>query len=300
MIVVAGLINLETTLKVDAFPLAYEPVRFPFFGIQSRVAGVGFNLSKALTTLGSPVNLLSLMGQDDASRLARQAVQGLGISEGYLIESLGHQPQSVILYEPSGQRMIHSDLKDIQDKTYPAEQFIQALADASLAVLCNINFSRGLLPVAKAKGITIATDVHTINQLDHPYNQDYMAAANILFQSHEKLPASPQHWAEQVMGRYANDVVVVGLGTGGALLKEQGKPIQHVPAIAPRPVVNTIGAGDALFAGFLHFYSRGMSALESLNRAVLFAGYKIGADGAAEGFLSEAELERLYQAGIRE
>ncbi len=29
-ILVSGLINIETTLRVDSFPLRYEPVRFGF------------------------------------------------------------------------------------------------------------------------------------------------------------------------------------------------------------------------------------------------------------------------------
>jgi ribokinase len=39
-------INIETTLRVDSFPLTYEPVRFPFFGINSTVSGVGYNIAK--------------------------------------------------------------------------------------------------------------------------------------------------------------------------------------------------------------------------------------------------------------
>ena len=50
-IFVSGLINIETTLRIKAFPLEYNPVNFPFFGIQSAVAGVGYNVSKALTAL---------------------------------------------------------------------------------------------------------------------------------------------------------------------------------------------------------------------------------------------------------
>ena len=40
-ILVSGLINVETTLRVDDFALDYEPVRYPFFGIKSSVSGVG-------------------------------------------------------------------------------------------------------------------------------------------------------------------------------------------------------------------------------------------------------------------
>lgn len=43
--------NIETTLKVEGFPIAYEPARYLFFGVNTTVAGVGYNISKALTTL---------------------------------------------------------------------------------------------------------------------------------------------------------------------------------------------------------------------------------------------------------
>ena len=47
-ILVSGLINIETTLQVEAFPIPYFPVRYPFHGIRSTVSGVGHNVAKAL------------------------------------------------------------------------------------------------------------------------------------------------------------------------------------------------------------------------------------------------------------
>ena len=52
-ILVSGLINIETTVGVDGFPIDYSPVRYPFFGVRSTVSGVGLNVSKALTTSGN-------------------------------------------------------------------------------------------------------------------------------------------------------------------------------------------------------------------------------------------------------
>ena len=60
------------------------------------------------------------------------------------------------------------------------------------------------------------------------------------------------------------------------------------------PVVNTVGAGDALFSCFLHSYAKGLSPLESLHRAQLFASAKIGTSGASNGFITEQQLESLY------
>jgi len=44
-ILVSGLINIETTLRVDGFPIAYNPVNYPFFGVNSSVSGVGYNIA---------------------------------------------------------------------------------------------------------------------------------------------------------------------------------------------------------------------------------------------------------------
>jgi len=296
-ILISGLINLETTLRVDGFPLEYAPVRYPFFGVNSTVCGVGYNIAKALATLGDAVRLMSIIGEDAAGTLARHALAADGISDEFVIAGAPYTAQSVILYDPDGRRQIHVDLKDIQERAYPEALFDRAAQGCDVAVLCNINFSRPFLRKARAMGMTVATDVHAIADLDDPYNRDFMAAADILFMSDERLPCGPEEWARQVMSRYGPRVVVIGLGAQGALLAVRGGAMERIPAVRTRPVVNTIGAGDALFACFLHFYSsathlRGASHVEALRKAVVFASYKIGAAGAAEGFLTEAELER--------
>jgi sugar/nucleoside kinase (ribokinase family) len=293
-ILVSGLINVETTLRVDAFPIAYTPVRYPFFGVNSTVSGVGYNIAKALTTLGDPVHFLSLIGRDLASRLVRESLAADGLPQEFIVEGLAHTAQSVILYDPSGRRLINTDLKDIQEQTYPGAQFDQELADCSLAVLCNINFSRPFLARARQAGIPIATDVHTIADLEDAYNRDFMAAADILFMSDERLPCSPEAWVRQVLDRYDAEIVVVGLGARGALLAvRRAAFLGRFPAVRTREVVNTIGAGDALFSSFVHVYHRTGDPYEAIRQALVFASYKIGTAGAADGFLDEAALSQL-------
>jgi acarbose 7IV-phosphotransferase len=289
-ILVAGLINLETTLHVERFPLEYFPVRYPFFAIASSVSGVGFNLSKALGTLGHDVRLLSLIGNDATGRLVREELARAEIDDRFVIEQVAASAQSVILYDDAGRRQIHVDLKDLQDQGYPEAVFDQAAHGCSLAVLCNINFSRSLLDRARRRGMTIASDVHTIASLDDPYNADYMAAAEILFMSDERLPMPPPDWAAAVHSRYGNRIIVIGLGHRGALLTVEGAQPVHIPAVSTRPVINTVGAGDALFACFLHAYSVSGDAEQALRQATVFASYKIGATGAADGFLTSAQL----------
>jgi acarbose 7IV-phosphotransferase len=290
-VLVSGLINLETTVRVDGFPIDYVPVRFPFFGVRSTVSGVGYNVSKALTILGDRVRFVSIIGHDILGTMVRHALATDGIDDGFVVSGLDQTAQSAILYDPQGRRQINVDLKDIQEQVYPESLFKQALAPCSLAVLCNINFSRPFLSLARRQNKLVATDVHTISELDDPYNQDFMRAAHVLFMSDEALPCAPEMWVKRVLNRYGNEVVVVGLGAQGALLsvKRDGF-LERIPAVHTREVVNTIGAGDALFSTFVHFYKEDRDPYAAIQKAVVMASCKIGEAGAADGLLDERAL----------
>lgn len=292
--IVAGLINIETTLKIDGFPIDYRPVRFPFFGVNSSVSGVGYNLSKSLTVLGNDIDFLTMIGNDAAGTLVRQSLAADNIPAKHVLNHLKHTPQSVILYDPDGKRMINTDLKDIQDTPYPLVHL--DFTNCDLAVLCNINFARPMLVRAQQAGVPIATDVHTIADLDDDYNRDYMAAADILFMSDEHLPTSPEDWVRQLQARYNTPIIGIGLGSEGALLAvREDNFMARFPAKALRPIVNTIGAGDALFSAFVHTYAQTKNPYVAIQKAILFAGYKIGATGAADGFMTATELDLVYK-----
>lgn len=294
-ILVSGLINVEVTVQVAGFPIAYTPVRYPFFGVNSAVSGVGYNVAKALTTLGDAVRFVSITGQDLAGGQVLAALDGAGISRDFVVTGVRQTPQSVILYDPDGRRQINVDLKDLQEQVYPPERFAAALAGCDLAILGNINFSRPFLAQARAAGTCIATDVHAIAELDDDYNRAFMAHATILFMSHERLPVAPEEWVDAVMARYGPEIVVVGLGAAGALLAVRADGFRgRFAAVPTRPVANTIGAGDALFSVFVHFYHRTADPYQALRRALVFASYKIGESGAASGFLSAPQLDALY------
>ena len=109
-VVVCGLINIETTLRVDAFPVSYEPVHCAFDRVHSSISGVGFNIALALHTLGHEVILLSVVGRDPAGELARRALAAAGLSAEGLINAANETAQSVILYDAGGRRANHKDL----------------------------------------------------------------------------------------------------------------------------------------------------------------------------------------------
>lgn len=294
-ILVSGLINIETTLKIEKFPLNYFPVTFPFYGIGTTISGVGFNIAAALSGLGDEVQFLSLIGNDSQCKMVRESLKKHKIPSQNVLCQLESTPQSVIIYDGQGKRQIHVDLKDIQESKYDQKRFLSALEICDTTVLCNTNYSRNFLKLTQESGKMIFTDVHTLSDIHDPYNKDFMEAANVLFLSDEHLPCSPEEFVDALARTYHNDIIIVGLGSEGALLYvKKDNYIRRLPAVSVRPVVNTIGAGDALFSAFTHYFTLSNDPYLSLKKAIIFAGYKIGDNGAANGLLSHKEFEKLY------
>jgi len=125
-ILVSGLINIETTLRVDGFPITYSPVRYPFHGVNVTISGVGYNVTKALTQLGDEVRFLSIIGRDSSEQQIRSELDLDGISDTFVLNHMAETARSVILYDETGKCQINVDLKDIQEKDYPVDTFEQA------------------------------------------------------------------------------------------------------------------------------------------------------------------------------
>ena len=291
-IVIAGLVNMETTVKVGEFPIAYCPIHYPFYGVNSCPAGAAFNVSLALKKLGDEAVLLSFLGDDSLAGLITAHLGRHGIEDRYLLKQLDESPQSVILYDDAGRRQIYCDLKETQDMHYPVALFEEAAQQADLLCICNSNFNRGLLETARKQGKIIATDVQVLGDIKDAYNAEFMQYADILFLSGENIRGDVKEFVLGLAGEYNNSIIVVGLGRKGALLYvREDADICCYPAVYTREVVNTVGAGDSLFAAFVHYYGKKRNPREALEKAMVFASYKIGEKGAAMGFLSELELE---------
>lgn len=291
-ILISGLVNTETTVRVREFPIPYYPIDYPYFGISTAVSGVAYNLAKALRTLGDRVTLLSMTGDDLPGQTVRHELEALGVDPTPIKTCLKETPSSVVLYDAEGKRQIYCDLKDIQETNYGFPPDI--CRDADLVAACNINFNRPLLHAAKAAGKTVATDVHVLRDLYDDYNREFMECADILFLSDEGIGEDYRGFIAELGRIYQNRIIVLGRGSKGAALYQEGQ-FHELPAVQVGPVVNTVGAGDALFSSFLHGYARGLSPLEALHRAQLFASAKIGTSGASRGFITEEELAVLCQ-----
>lgn len=292
-ILISGLVNTETTVRVRQFPVNYYPVDYPFFGIGTVASGVAYNVAKAMRVLGDEVKLLSMTGEDFSAEFVKRELEGSGIGTAYIKPCLRETPSSVVLYDGEGKRQIYCDLKDIQEADYG---FPGDVCDgADVVVACNTNFNRGLLPLAKEAGVPIATDVHVLTDIHDDYNRDFMAYADILFLSDEGIGEDYRPFLWELVRTYGAKVLVLGRGSkGAAMYLREWDEIVELPAVGVGEVVNTVGAGDALFSAFVHYFAKGLPPVEALARAQVFASRKICVSGASRGFVTEEEVEGLW------
>lgn len=293
-ILVSGLINTETTVRIRKFPIEYYPIDYPFFGVNTRASGVAYNIVKALKNLGDEVTLVSMTGNDFGAEYVKNEVQKAGVSTEFIKNVLRETPNSVVLYDGYGNRQIYCDLKDVQETQYCFDESLYS--DCDVVIACNTNFNRELLQRAREAGKTVATDVHVLSDINDEYNLDFMRYSNILFLSDENIHSDYRWFVSSIEEKFHNDIIVLGMGSKGALMyvKNDGQ-FYELPAYNVREVVNTVGAGDALFSAFIHFYAKGYSPVECLKRAQIFAAYKIGFDGASVGFANEETIEQLVK-----
>lgn len=292
-IYVSGLLNFETILNVETFPINYFPITYPFFGINSSVSGTAFNIANALAKLGDKVYLSSYVGDDLLGKTIVSEAKKSKIDTTNIKETLESTPNMVVLVDAHRNVQTYCDLKNVQDIESNFEEEKENIVASDLLVLCNSNFNRPLLKKAKELGKKIATDVHIIGSIDDPFNEDFLKYSDIVFLSERGLAGKIyEDFLVDLYNTYHNEIIVLGEGREGAMILDAKKRVvYHIDAITIRKIANTVGGRDALFSAFIHFYLKGIDSLEALKLAEIFVSYKIGESGSAKGFLSEKEVK---------
>lgn len=294
-IVVAGVTSLYASVAVDNFPLEYSPTSRPDW-MRVGVTGAAGHIAHILRHLGNEVRLCSLAGGDPAGLTIRAELHARGLLGPGVVDA-GASSLGVVLVAPGGRRMGFPYLAAVNAVSYPAEVFRQQAEGADLAIMTNAKFVRPLVAHAAQLNVPVAVDVHLISDIDDDYNRPWLEVADIVFCSHERLPCSPAEWMPRIFARYPGCLVVgIGRGPDGCMLGLRDGTLVQASVAAPRGVVNTAGAGDALFATFLHGWIATGNPVSAMETAVLHAGWKIGDQSPAASSLDEAELVALQES----
>jgi 1-phosphofructokinase len=262
-------------------------------------SGKGVNVALALHAVGIPVRAVLPVGGSSGREIA-SLLGDLGLDH-VAVPIAGSVRANLSLVEADGRSS-----KVNEPGPYVSDMEVDALCAAALSssddgewVVWAGSLPGGFTPErfsdavadARAKGRLVAVD------------SSGLALAQVLSQRDDRLPHLVKPNAEElaeVAGRDLTtlgdvtaaarllltqglDTVLVSLGPGGALLVDADLPEPLHGIATARRVVNTVGAGDALLAGWLAARHSGATAADALANAVRFGATAVEHEGTLLG-----------------
>ncbi len=291
--VVAGITQVETIVRVDKVPIVYTPLTTEINSIYTGLGGDAYNESLALRWLGDDVKFMSIIGRDRSVDELNPPGNEILLSTEYVVQSMDETPNCVILYDKERRKQIFEDIKDLRDTTYDMSMFAPLAGWADMVVLANANFCRPFAVAAAEYNKKLAVNIRNFCREKEKYNREFLDAASILYFSDDQLEEDPYEFIKSISKTYGTDIIIMGRGSKGVILFDKaGGFMADYKTVKTNEIVNTVGAGNALFACFLHYYQETGDSVNSIKNALLFSSYKIGYMGTSKGFMTTEQMEQ--------
>lgn len=292
-VIVAGITQLETIVKVKELPIQYTPYTGEKDTIYISAGGDAFNESLALKWLGDEVEFMSVVGKTQDLSVFNPSDREVTLPTKYILPILEETPMEVLLYDVRRKKQHFEDLKDIRDAKYDMSLVEPLIDSCDMVVLSNVNFCRPFIPIALDHGKKLAVKIHCFTREKEIYNEDYMQNAHILYFNDNSIDEEPYAFINEMKEKYDPGIIIFGQGPQGVIIYDKVKEFTvHYDAVKSSQIVNTAGAGNALFACFLHYYMKAGDSKTAIRKALLFAANKISYMGTSNGFMTEEQLEQ--------
>ncbi|WP_040226471.1 carbohydrate kinase family protein [Bhargavaea cecembensis] len=263
------------------------------------LGGATVNVAAGLARLGTPSSFITVTGDDEAGRFAREGLLAEGVGLDLAVLDPGKRVVRLYIHlDESGERVFHTyhdETPAIQVR--PGDIPAGALEGVSLLHLASGTMfhpaaretTERLVELAGAGGVPISVDANirparwADEETCRKTVSRFIEEASIVKMTKEELSflTGTESLDEglQLIRRPAHQVLFITDGANGThgMLGGSDLGAVHVPATAVR-AVDTTGAGDAFMAGILHFVRvRGMPGdRDALIRCAEF-GNRLGA-----------------------
>jgi ribokinase len=282
-IAVVGSYGVGLTMRVARAPEAGETLTGGTFS--SGHGGKGSNQAVAAARLGADVSLLTAVGRDAFGTDARELWHAEGVSCDHVVTADASTMVGVILVDHTGEnriaiapgaldRLSAADVDSFSDEIAAADLLVTGfeipveVARRAL-LIARRHGVRTLLNPAPAPAEPLAADLWSLVDVITPNQTEAMRLTG------ESGLTSAEECAEAIRRRHAG-VTIITLGGDGCLVDEPGREQAVIPAVTPRQVVDTTGAGDAFTGALAVALARGDELRDAVRFAAAAGAHAVG------------------------
>ncbi|MFQ5972623.1 MAG: carbohydrate kinase family protein [Alphaproteobacteria bacterium] len=223
--------------------------------------GVARNCAEAVARLGLQVSICGIVGDDSAGAHLLAGAEALGIDVSGVIRSTRHPTAGyTAVLSPAGALEVGLADTDIYDELDPdwAERIGQAMRDAPIWIVDANLPAPSLERLIRDYGGHAMVLADPVSTAKAERLRPVLAAVDFLFPDRAEaaqLAGCPVETVDDAR-EAARTIQRLGAGTVAVSLGEMGVVVAHAdgaphyPAMAPRPLVDVTGAGDAFIAGY--------------------------------------------------
>jgi fructokinase len=258
--------------------------------------GAPMNVAIGLKKLGSDVFILSSCGKDELGENLLEYLNENGLSKEFVQQS----------NYPTGAVNVH--LSESKDATYEivfpsAWDYIEKpeallefdiLVYGSLSCRNNTSFET-LISLLDTEAFKVFDVNFRAPFIDQSVIEKLLKKSDLVKMNHEELfqisawngleSKDLKRAADLVFKKYSLKMLCITLGSEGAFLKTADEQLYQTGF--PVKIQDTVGAGDAFLAGFIHNYSREKPLKDTLEFACLLGAWVASSKGANPPFILE-------------
>ena len=255
-ILVLGGASYDDIIHVDEFFDAKQATIFSKSSY-SMAGSTGVGKALAFKKLGFDVTLQAMIGKDIYGELIKEELETSGVRfYPYLTDTTERHTN---IMDDHGRRItIYKALSN--DVYIDVERYEEIIKEADIVVLNIKNYCRKFIPLIKKHQKPIYVDLHDYD-LGNPYHQDFIDAADYVFFSSDRMPDYLTFMRHMIFS--GKQWVVATHAEKGASMMDQTGQLVEIEADRIE-LVDTNGAGDNFFAGFVTGLIHGLDPRQSL------------------------------------
>lgn len=254
------------------------------------IGNTGAGKTLALSKLGFDTTLHTLLGEDDYATKVKSYLDLPNLDILADIDPKGTERHLNIL-NSKGERISIFTNPSSDNPDIDFERYRNNIQSSDFVVINISNYCRNFLPICKELNKLVWTDLHDYDG-SNTYHQDFIDASDYIFFSSENLKDYKSFMLQMIES--GKKLVVCTHGSDGATAFTHKKEWIYEPALLDFELVNSNGAGDSFFAGFMYAFSKSKSVKQCMRYATLVAAMCVNSNGIVSDALDEEKLENAY------